>query len=444
VFAAVDPAAAHAYIVATTPAAGAVVDNAPATVTVQFDEPVTLPDGPALEVLDAVGRRVDKHDAAVDPDDATAVVAHLLPLRRGAYSVRWRVVSADTHVVHGTFTFGYGVAPGAAAAPEDTVFDPSSPLASTFRWLSLTGIIAAVGALFFGLFFRTTERTPFTIAEVLQMRYGCGLALIANAGLFVTQSAASAGSLAAGASAGALASTLHSPFGVFWFARTIALGVLLLCSLSRARVARTVGVCAAAITLATLTFAGHAGVTPTYGALATLATADWIHLAATSAWVGGLGVLTAGILRSELVERERREWLARFTGLAIPAVTLTVLTGTYAGFAHEPRPLLLLTTSWGDSLAIKILLVVILLAFGFQSLRSGLGKQRFSGRVLVAEIALAVAVLFATGVLAGQSPPYCMFMPPGSVMPPNVKMPPGMQMCSLPRKPAKGVAVDAA
>ena len=440
--AALAPAAAHAYVVATTPAAGVVVDNAPATVTVQFDEPVTLPDGPALQVLDAAGRRVDKNDAVVDPDDATAVVVHVKPLVRGAYSVRWRVVSADTHVVHGTFSFGYGVAAGTAVAAEDTVFDPSSPLASTLRWLSLTGIVAASGALFFGLAFRTTGRTPFTATEALQMRYGCGLALIANAGLFITQSAGSAGSLTAGISAGALGGTLHSPFGVYWFARMIALVGLLLCTLSRGPLARTVGACVAATILATLTLAGHAGGAPAWGSQATLAVADWIHLAATSAWLGGLGVLTAGILGSQLAERQRREWLARFTGIAIPAVTLTILTGTYAGLAHEPRPLLLLTTPWGDALAIKIVLVAVLLVFGLLSLRSGMGIQRFNGRVLFAELLLALAVLFATGALVGQAPPFCMFMPPGSVMPPDAKMPPGMQMCLLPPKAARGVAAD--
>src|SRR5580693_2423351 len=83
------PASAHAYILLATPAAGATVDAAPATVRIQFDEPIALPDGPAITVVDAAGKRVDKNDAAVDPNDATAVVVDVLPLTRGSYDVRW-------------------------------------------------------------------------------------------------------------------------------------------------------------------------------------------------------------------------------------------------------------------------------------------------------------------------------------------------------------------
>lgn len=436
------PATAHAYIMQSAPEPGTTLTQAPKLVTVQFDEPVNLPDGPAIEVVDAAGRRVDAHDAAIDPNDVTTVVAHLARLSPGAYAVRWRVVSADTHVVHGTFTFGYGAAAGAAAAAEDTLFDPSAPLASIARWLSLTGILAAVGAVFFGIAFCPTAQA-FTDAAARQIRYGCVLALLANAGLFAVQSAASAGSFSGGATGSALAGTLHSTFGREWLIRIVAIGVILVCSVSRSWIALAIGACAGVVTLTTLTFAGHAVGVAAFGPPAAMAIADWLHLGSTSAWLGGLGVLTVGLVRSSpSIDSERRAWIARFTKLAVPAVVLMVLTGTYAGLAHEPHPLLLLTTCWGIVLAIKIVLVVVLLAFGLQSLLAGRGRLRISSRVLFAEIALAVAVLLATGVLVGQALPMCMVMPTGRVMPRDMKMPLGLQMCLLPHRRLQGVVID--
>lgn len=438
------PASAHAYIVASAPAPGAVVGSTPTAVRIQFDEPVELPNGPAIEVLDGSGRRVDDHDAAIDPNDVTSVVAHLAHLARGSYQVRWRVVSADTHVVHGIFSFGIGVAPAAGTSSvESTVFDPSSSLASILRWLSLSGIVAAVGALLFAALFLPAREAAFGSAATWQLRFGAGLALLSNVGLFVVQSAASAGTPAGGLSLDALGGTLHSSFGFFWLLRIVAVGVLLACSTPLSRSAQSIGLCAAALALGTLSLAGHATANPAFGSPAEMEVVDWVHLASVSLWLGGLGVLTVGLVRSgrELTERERCAWLARFTGGALPGAVLTFVTGAYAMLAHEPHLTLLLSTQWGLVLALKLVFFVVLLALGSQSLCAGQGLRPFSARMLFGELIFAVAILAATGVLVGQSPPACMFMPPGSRMPAGSKMPPGMQMCSLRRNLSKGSSI---
>jgi copper transport protein len=425
------PASAHAYILTATPAAGATLTSPPATVRIQFDEPVALPDGPALTVVDTTGKRVDKNDVAIDPDDATAVVVHLAPLARGSYDVRWRVVSADTHVVHGTYAFGYGVAAAGAAPAEDTVFDPSAPLASILRWLALAGIVAAAGALAFRTLLERGDPVEFERAAVRQTIYGGSLALVATVALFVVQSAASAGGLFAGTSPSALGATLHSPFGTAALVRVLALAVVLVVGAARSPIARTIAGVSAALAFATFTFSGHATAAPAFGTSRTLELADWLHLAATSAWIGGLGVLATGLAaaHADLTDSDRRAWLARFTVLAVPCVLVTIATGAYATLAHEDHLTLLLTTNWGIVLTIKIALVAALLVLGARHLRAGRGTLRFGRRTLFAEVLLAIVILLATGVLVGQSPPACMFMPPGSVMPPNAKMPPGMQMC---------------
>ena len=74
------------------------------------------------------------------------------PLARGAYNVFWLVTSKDTHVVHGAFAFGVGVAVGRIPATPDYPYDPSGLPANVFRWLSLLGAALIVGALTFETF----------------------------------------------------------------------------------------------------------------------------------------------------------------------------------------------------------------------------------------------------------------------------------------------------
>jgi methionine-rich copper-binding protein CopC len=48
---------------------------------------------------------VDKGDAHVDAGDATLLWVSLPSLAPGTYRVTWRVLSVDTHVTEGDFTF---------------------------------------------------------------------------------------------------------------------------------------------------------------------------------------------------------------------------------------------------------------------------------------------------------------------------------------------------
>jgi methionine-rich copper-binding protein CopC len=55
-------------------------------------------------VFDANGKRVDRGDSRVDAD-ATSLRVSLPSLISGRYRVNWRVLSIDTHVTKGEFTF---------------------------------------------------------------------------------------------------------------------------------------------------------------------------------------------------------------------------------------------------------------------------------------------------------------------------------------------------
>ncbi len=95
---------AHAFLDRADPRVGSSVDRAPRQVTLWFSEPLE-PAFSRVKVLDAQGNEVDAKDGAVDADDRGVMHATLPMLPAGTYRVEWRVVSADTHVTKGDFTF---------------------------------------------------------------------------------------------------------------------------------------------------------------------------------------------------------------------------------------------------------------------------------------------------------------------------------------------------
>ncbi|HET9471369.1 MAG TPA: copper resistance CopC family protein [Usitatibacter sp.] len=102
------PAAfAHAFLERAEPRVGSAVAKAPDHVTLRFSEALE-PAFSSVEVLDAGGRRVDRNDRTVDPGDAAVMRVSVPALGPGRYRVKWRALSADTHVTQGDFTFEVG------------------------------------------------------------------------------------------------------------------------------------------------------------------------------------------------------------------------------------------------------------------------------------------------------------------------------------------------
>jgi methionine-rich copper-binding protein CopC len=98
------PAAAHASLVRTIPAGGSAVHKSPVTVKLWFSERLE-PAYSTVEVVDRDRKRVDSGDASVDRADARLLQVSLPQLPAGMYRVMWRVLSVDTHVSEGQFSF---------------------------------------------------------------------------------------------------------------------------------------------------------------------------------------------------------------------------------------------------------------------------------------------------------------------------------------------------
>ncbi len=56
-------------------------------------------------MFDSSGKRVDNGDSRVDSSDDTLLTVSLPQLAPGTYRVVWRVLSVDTHVTEGDFSF---------------------------------------------------------------------------------------------------------------------------------------------------------------------------------------------------------------------------------------------------------------------------------------------------------------------------------------------------
>jgi methionine-rich copper-binding protein CopC len=82
------------------------VRTPPAQVTLWFTERLE-PAYSRVQVLNEAGRRVDKDDGAVVGDGRQLRIS-LEAVPTGAYQVRWRVLSVDTHITEGDFAFRVG------------------------------------------------------------------------------------------------------------------------------------------------------------------------------------------------------------------------------------------------------------------------------------------------------------------------------------------------
>ena len=94
----------HAFLDRAEPRVGSTVKSPPSRVRVWFTQDLE-PAFSTLEVVNARGERVDQGPAAVDPSSRTLLQVPLKPLGPGIYRVKWRVLSVDTHVTEGDFTF---------------------------------------------------------------------------------------------------------------------------------------------------------------------------------------------------------------------------------------------------------------------------------------------------------------------------------------------------
>ena len=95
---------AHAVLVRSMPSARAALSRPPERVQLWFNERLE-PAYSRVSVWDAAGRQVDAADGAVDPREPTRLSVGVPALAPGTYTVKFRVLSVDGHLVEAQFPF---------------------------------------------------------------------------------------------------------------------------------------------------------------------------------------------------------------------------------------------------------------------------------------------------------------------------------------------------
>ena len=373
-------AAAHATLLRTVPANGAVVDRAPALVRIEFDDGVRVAPGNAA-VANATGSSV----LASKP--RTSGHALLLPLRaglaNGAYSIRWSAVSDDGHREQGVLAF----AVGSGAASPHSVLGASATLSWSdivLRGLYYLGLLAGAGAAAFGLAMRGLSNTRLrrTLAHLLFFALlatfigasgivhtappGTRYALVLKVALSISL---------VGAAAAALAPTYPMLLAV-------------------------AGACALTL-LAAPTLSGHALDPDQPRILAPIV--DLAHVAAAAIWFGGLLALVFVVPRGT-DERERVALARRFSTIALCAVIVLGVSGLGRALTELSAVNQIWSTSYGRALIVKSALFLPLLGVGWLNRALLAGAFARLRRSVLVEVTVLVAIVIVVGVLTELRP----------------------------------------
>lgn len=368
---------AHADITRSDPAANAVLPVAPAQVTIEFTEAVE-PRLSKIEVLYDDGSVADNNDTTRDPNDPKVLRVSLKESREGTYIVSWRALSeADGHVTSGSFVFSVGQPIDRTKANATTTGAVTSPFDMLARALTFIGQAVIAGAVAFRWLVWRPALKWAQLADAVDQQALPWTKRV----LIVALVLAGAGALfmllaQAGNSGGTIGDWLGTRVGRIWLGRVatlIAIGVLLddIATTARGRsfsAIVSIWLPGQLLFLTTLTSHSAAVSTPPIVPFA----ADFVHLIATSIWVGGLALLAFVVPRvAQTVNEEDRSWLwlrtvVNFSTIAAVAVGVLIITGSYLSFLHVGSWTALIGTAYGRTLLLKLALAgVAMLAGGY-------------------------------------------------------------------------------
>lgn len=425
-------AQAHAGLESSDPPDGAVLPEAPETLTLTFTEPVGVPDG-GVGLLDPSGADVPVTVQVVDVD----VVVDLPELGAGAHLLSWRVVSGDGHPITGAV--GFTVEPDdATAGPAEPSGTPSAHPAvadhagrgsagtpDVVRHAVQTAVhLGVVGAGGLVLFEAVVLAEPRGAVPGVRRRLrrwtltACGVAAVAMLACVPLTTAWQTGRGLGDAELWRVAVTSDMARVMAAGALgTVVAGVGVLAAGRGVRGARPLAFAGAAVGLGSLVGVGHSR---TVEPAALVVTADALHLVVAAVWFGGLLGLAVTLSRSsDAPAGQAARTVARFSGLAAVVLAVLAVTGVVLAWrvlgALEP----LWTTGYGVTLLVKVgvaAVVVLLAAWNRYRLVPRVaddgGSRHRLRRTVSVEAGLLAGVLAVTAVLVTQSP-----TPPAEAVP---------------------------
>ena len=363
---------AHARLVVSDPAPGAVLDALPSEVDLVFSEPVVVA-GRGINVYGPDGRLVSQGTARARGDGLSVGVLGGLS---GTYAVVWTVVAADTHPSRGEFTFSVGHAspvraPGFGGSDVGLVSPLGLVLQALGRWMHFAGYALGFGAATYALFVARDPR-PLRLAGL-----GVALLLVAEPLALFAQTASL--DPAQTFDGDALTGALASPFGRVLGLR-VAAALLLWAVLGALRQAAWLrwALPGLGVSLA-LVDASAAHAVAASPALRLGLPLNALHVATMGMWLGGVAAFAVAPAGG-------------FGRVADWSLGLLVVSGVALALLHFTSPVELLTTGYGVALLIKVPLVAVALFFAWRA------RHRW-------ELATLLVVIAAASVVVSLPPP---------------------------------------
>jgi copper transport protein len=364
-------ALAHAQLIGSNPAPGAILDTLPAAVDLVFSEAIA-PAGRGISVYGPDGKL-----ASAGPARAVGsrLSVQLAGGTGGTYAVIWTVVATDTHPSRGEFTFSVGHAspvnaPGFGGGDIGLASPLGLVLQALGRWLHFAGFALGFGAATYALFVARDSR-PLRLAGA-----GAALLLVAEPLSLLAQTASF--DPAQTFDADPLISALASPFGRVLGLR-LAAALLLWAVLGALRQAPwlrwAIPSLGLALSVVDATAAHATAALPSPMGLALNA----IHVSAMGVWLGGLAAYAVAPSGG-------------FGRVAAWSAGLLVASGVALALLHFTNPLQTMTTAYGGVLLVKLPLVAVALWLAWRARRRG-------------ELVALSAVLLAAAVLVSLPPP---------------------------------------
>jgi copper transport protein len=406
------PAAwAHASLKSSDPAANASLAKSPSQILLTFTEPVD-PSLSVVKVVDASGKPAAGVGAARSVAGQTAELSVPVrsPLAKGVYTVNWRSVSSvDGHVEVGAFAFGVGAVPKPGSLVTVSLQDSSPGLSAAGavgRWMLYIGLALLVGAASTLLL---VYRAQMPRGGLTLLRAAVAVAAVGLVVMIATER------IVVGVQS--LLPLFVTREGLYLVALALALAfcgmaVFAVDIYPGRRSLIAVGA-TAALAVFVHVLAGHADAPSALQPFNVFL--QWVHMTAIGVWTGGLVWLLLGLRGRD--REERAAAVVAFSRVATVTLVVVLATGGLRALV-EIQPLSnLFSTAYGQTLLVKVGLVVALVALGalnhyrFVPALSRPGAATGGDRAAHhfgidsrAELGIAVVVLAATAVLSGLAP----------------------------------------
>jgi copper transport protein len=396
---------AHASLERYSPEPNTQLKASPPKVELTFNEAVEAGVG-SVQVIDSLSNSVTNAKPAVSQDRRT-ISLPLPALKEGVYTVAYKIVSIDGHPMTGSYVFVVGNPPGAKDA---SAFNVHSQLGHSGHGAhgvstSLTSkafLTYAIRVLYYAFLLLATG---YMLWMALWKEKGeSAAAPVRNWGIWLTRGLLIAVLLFVFIHSREVMEYQPASDWVPLFTKTavgLAWAGAIILSLIGSMVLRAgkwVGVVWALALLALESWSGHAAA---YEPKLVTIALDFLHLAASAVWAGGLALLLGLWLTDR---KESGRFAATFSKAAWMSLVVLVITGVISTLQFLPKLSYLFYTAWGTLLLIKTAFVALVIVTGFLLRLKVRRGDLPAGFLLKADAVLMALIIVAVGLFTYISP----------------------------------------